>query len=107
MGLIGETPALLLPGDPLACFLAFHLLAAPALRHLTGRPDPAPIQVRLTRKIVSGLGLLEAIPIHLADGHATPLPPLLSAVATATGLAIIPEGSEGYPAGATIAIYPL
>ena len=37
LGTVAGIPALLLPGDPLACATAFALLAAPALRRLGGR----------------------------------------------------------------------
>jgi molybdopterin molybdotransferase len=107
LGTVSGVPALLLPGDPLACATAFALLAAPALRRMGGRPEPAPAAAALTRKIVSGLGQVDAVRVRLADGKATPLGPTLSAAAEADGLVLVPEGSEGYPAGATVAIYPL
>ena len=107
LGTIAGVPAVLLPGDPLACATAFALLAAPALRRLGGRAEPGPAMATLTRKIVSGLGQVDAVRVRLVDGTATPLGPLLSDGAEADGLVLVPEGSEGYPAGATVAIYPL
>ena len=107
LGVIANTPALLLPGDPLACFLTFALLVAPALRRLAGRPDSEPLPALLARKIVSSLGQADIIPVRLRDGVAIPLPPLLSQAAEADGLVLAPEGSEGYPAGAPVAIYAL
>ncbi len=73
LGAVAGIPALLLPGDPLACAAAFALLAAPALRRLGGRPDPAPASATLTRKIASGLGQVDAVPVRLDGGEATPL----------------------------------
>lgn len=104
LGVIGGIPALLLPGDPVACAIAFAVLAAPSLRRLAGRADPAPVTVTLARKIVSGIGQVELVRVRLEGGQATPLPPILCA---AEGLVLVPEGSEGYPAGAAIAMYPL
>ena len=105
LGTVGRVPALLLPGEPLACAIAFALLAAPALRRLGRRPEAAPVTATLTRKIVSGLGQVDAVRVRLAEGQATPLPPTLSMAAD--GLVLAAEGSEGYPAGASVAIYPL
>ena len=111
LGTAGGVPALLLPGDPLACAAAFALLAAPALRRMGGRPEPRPVSAALTRKIASGLGQLDAVRVRLEDGRATPLGPadstMLSAGAGADGLVLVPEGSEGYPAGATVWVHPL
>ena len=105
IGTIGGVPAVLLPGDPLACLIAFTLLAAPALHRLAGRSAPAPVQAKLDRKIVSTLGQVDAVRVRLHDGIATPAAPSLAA--EADGLVLVPEGSEGYPAGAIIAISPL
>jgi molybdopterin molybdotransferase len=111
LGTVGGVPALLLPGDPLACAAAFALLAAPALRRMGGRPEPRPVSAALTRKIASGLGQLDAVRVRLEDGRATPLGPadstMLSAGAGADGFVLVPEGSEGYPAGATVWVRPL
>ncbi len=111
LGSIAGTPALLLPGEPLACATVFALLAAPALRQMGGRPGPAQIQATLTRKISSSLGQLEAIRVRLEGGRATPLGPaegiLLSAGAGADGLVLVPEGSEGYSRGATVWVHTL
>lgn len=107
LGTLSGVPALLLPGDPLACATAFALLAAPALRRLGGRPEPAPVTATLTGKIVSVLGQVDAVWVRVRDGAATPLGPPLSSAAAADGLVLAPEGSEGYPAGACVAIYPL
>lgn len=106
LGLIGATPALLLPGDPLACFIAFTLLAAPALRRMGGVPEPAALTATLGRKIVSSLGRVDAVRVRLEHGVATPTGPS-SLAAKAHGLLLVPEGSEGYPAGAAVAISPL
>ena len=107
LGLARGVPCLLLPGDPLACATVFALLAAPALRRLGARPEPSPVAAVLTRKITSGLGQLEAVRVRVEDGRATPLSTLLSAGAGADGLVLAPEGSEGYPAGATVPVHPL
>jgi molybdopterin molybdotransferase len=107
LGTIGGKTAILLPGDPLACATVFALLAAPALRRMAGRPEPTPLTVTLTRKIASALGQVDAVRVRVEGGRATPLSTLLSAGAGADGLVLAPEGSEGYPAGATVQVLPL
>jgi molybdopterin molybdotransferase len=111
IGTVASAPAILLPGDPLACATSFALLAAPALRRMGGRAEPVPRAATLTRKIASGLGQLDAVRVRVEDGRATPLGPADSALlgegAGADGLVLVPEGSEGYPAGAIVLIYPL
>jgi molybdopterin molybdotransferase len=108
LGSIGGVPALLLPGDPLACATVFAVLAAPALRRLGGRADSSPVQAVLTRKITSGLGEIDAVRVFLCEGRATPVglagSTILSNGAGADGLVLVPEGSEGYPAGATVSV---
>ena len=69
------------------------------------------MQATLTRKIASALGQLDAVRVRLDHGAATPLGPAegigLLTAATADGLVLVPEGSEGYPAGAVVPIYPI
>ncbi len=111
LGTIGGIPALLLPGDPLACATVFALLAAPAFRRMAGRPEPPPVAAALARKVSSALGQIDAIRVRLDGGVATPLGPAeggsLAAALSADGLVLVPEGSEGYPAGATVQVIPL
>lgn len=110
IGLVGGVPGLALPSDPLACAIAFTLLAAPALRRLGGRAEPGSVPARLTRKIASGLGQIDAVPVLLKGGEATPLGPAeggsLHACLVANGLVLAPEGSEGYAAGTMVAVHP-
>lgn len=111
LGILDGVPALYLPGSPLDCATTFALLAAPALRRMAGRSEPHPTQATLTRKITSTLGQLDAIRVRLQAAQATPLGPAehgsLAAGATADGLVLVPEASEGYPPGATVAVLPL
>lgn len=111
LGHLGGTPAIRLPHFPAAQATVFAILVAPILRHLAARPEPAFIEAALTRKITSQLGQLDAVRVRVAAGAATPLGPAdgigLLAATEATGLVLVAEGSEGYPAGATVPIYPL
>lgn len=111
LGLLDGTPAIRLPLHPADAATVFAVLAAPVLRRMGGLAEPLPIRARLTRKIASGLGRMDAIRVHVQDGDAAPLGPAdglgLAIAATATGLVLVPEGSEGYPAGAMVTVIPL
>ncbi len=107
LGHIGPALAVLLPGTPQDCATAFALLVAPLLRHMAGLPGPAPVPAVLARKIASGLGQTEAVRVRLHAGIATPLDGGLAALAPADGLVLVQPGSEGYPAGATVAVHLL
>jgi molybdopterin biosynthesis enzyme len=111
IGLFGGAPAIVLPRHAADAATVFALLAAPVLRRIGGLPEPQPVPGTLTRKITSSLGMLEAVRVRVAGGRATPLGPAegigLLAAAAANGLVLVPEGSEGYPAGAMVPIYPL
>ncbi len=111
IGFIGGTPAILLPGDPLACATAFALLAAPVLRRMAGLPEPEPVPAVLARKIASPLGRCDAIRVRVEQRVATPTGPAefgsLARALAATGLVLAPEGSEGYAQGSTVSVIPL
>ncbi|GAC1342118.1 MAG: molybdopterin molybdotransferase MoeA [Acetobacteraceae bacterium] len=111
LGTVCGGVALLLPGDPLSCATVFALLAAPCLRRMGGRPESAPVAAVLTRKISSGLGQIDAVRVRLEAGRATPLGAAqgvpLAAGAGADGLVLVPDGSEGYPGGATVWVHLL
>ena len=107
----GDLPCLTLPGDPVHCANAFVLVAAPAIRRMAGRPEPAALEAILTRKVSSPLGQSDVIRVDVQDGAATPLGPAetcgLLAASRANALLLIAENSEGYPSGAQIRLTPL
>lgn len=114
MGLVGaQIPAFLLPGTPVACLFAYELLAGRAIRTLAGRDPALPYRsrtMRSSRKIVSSIGVTEICPVRcIEDGRAEPLASFAAAglvsAARADGFVIIPEGSEGFAAGATVTVY--
>ena len=111
LGMIGQTPGVLLPGDPLACATAFALLVAPVLRQMGGLAEPGRVPARLGRKIASSLGRCDAVRVRVVEGVATPIGPAeggsLSLGLAADGLVLAPEGSEGYAAGAIVEVVPL
>lgn len=112
LGESGSRPVLLLPGQPLACLCAYDLIGARLVRRLAGRPSTLPYRrqaLTLGRKVVSRIGRLElarlritadrAEPIAVADDHT------LATATEADGFLLIPEQSEGYPAGSWVDAY--
>jgi molybdopterin molybdotransferase len=117
-GLLGDTPIFGLPGNPVSVMVSFELFARPALRHMMGRRD-------LQRPIVHALAdeplrrspdgkthFVRVVLAHEADGawrvrsaggqgsHQ------LSSMATANGLAIVPDG-DGVAAGGLVRVMQL
>ncbi len=107
-GLLDPTTLLLgLPGNPVSSLVSFELLAAPALRHLMGHPDPYPAQVLAISDADFGAppadgrtgylrvnaefgpdGRLHVRPVTGQDSHQ------LSATAGANALAEVPPGTR-------------
>ncbi|TWA71477.1 molybdopterin molybdotransferase [Azospirillum brasilense] len=112
LGTAGGVPAVLLPGEPMACLAAYELLAGRAVRRLAGRdpalPHPA-VPAVAVRKLVSEIGCTELHRVRwTADGMvepvASPHRPGLSGAVLADGFVLIPAESEGVPAGATVTL---
>jgi molybdopterin molybdotransferase len=114
LGVVEETPVVMLPGYPVACIINAVQFLRPLLQrvgHLPREPNPTR-EARLTRKITSSPGTrtfarvrteesedgLEATPTR-ASGSG-----VLSSVALADGWVVVPEESEGYEAGRTVAV---
>jgi molybdopterin molybdotransferase len=113
MGLAAGVPTFLLPGNPVACLLAYELFAGRAVRRFGGQNPAFPFparQMTTTRKIVSEIGVLELRPIRcpsqdLAEPVAFFAEAGLKAFAQADGFVVVPEGSEGYPRGTIVTVY--
>jgi molybdopterin molybdotransferase len=116
-----------LPGNPVSSFVTFELFVRPVLRRMLGQPGMPGMQGMQGRLIVRGvldepvnkskdrrafirvrLGeeLDEAgrYRAHLAGSQGSHV---LSALAVANGLAVIPEGLPGLPAGAEVEVIRL
>jgi molybdopterin molybdotransferase len=106
-------PVLLLPGAPAACLWAYELLAGRAVRRHAGGDPALPFRRRemtVARKIVSAIGMTEIFPVRcLSEDRVEPIASAaaagIAAAARADGFVIIPEGSEGVPAGAVVAVH--
>jgi molybdopterin molybdotransferase len=93
-----------LPGNPVSCFVSFHLFVAPALRKAMGQETrlfPPSVRARLTAPVRGAAERRVYARVHVAaqDGEliATPLRSQSSGALTsmldANGLAVIPEGA--------------
>jgi len=112
IGRIGNTVVFLLPGEPVACFCAYDLLAGRAIRRMGGRSTVWPYPERrvvLTKKISSELGSTDYCRVRLTPNGAEPVASggnsRLSALAAADGFLLVPEDCEGYPAGAEVTLF--
>jgi len=117
----GGQPVLLfgLPGNPVSGFVTFELFVRPAIRRLAGRRDllrPADRAVleepvsksqgrRAFLRVVSGPRDAQGrVRVRLAGGQGSHV---LSALAAADALAVIPEQHDTLPAGAEVELWPL
>ncbi len=108
----GGPPAFGLPGNPVSSRVSFELFARPALRKLAGRRDvlPEPVRARAAtdmRRRPDGKLQLDRVRLHLEEGEyvceraGVQASNVLSGMAAANGLALIPDG-DGIPAGAPV-----
>jgi molybdopterin molybdotransferase len=102
-------PIILLPGEPFACLVAYDMLAARFVRRLAGA-DPTPYSVaefELSRKIVSGIGSVEIVPVRLTGNQAQPVgaDAGLAGTLQADGFVVVPATSEGYGPGARVRVH--
>ena len=112
LGEAAARPVILLPGAPLACICAYDLVAARALRRMSGRKSALPyrrVTLTLGRKIVSKIGCLDLARLKITGDIADPIATsdgrTLSTTIQADGFLLIPPQSEGYPAGTRVAPY--
>lgn len=112
LGLIDETPLVMLPGYPVSCVVNAHLFVRPAIRTLGGYrelPDPTR-EVELTEKITSTDGrrtitrvtLEQTGDTWLATPTMTSGAGILSSMAQTDAIVVVPESVEGYNKGATV-----
>ena len=112
-GRAGGVPVFLLPGPPADCLWAYELLAGRAIRRWPGAAPSCRMRVetlRVARKIVSEVGMMEVCPVRRrGGGEVEPMPSFaeagLAAAAHADGFVLVPEASEGYPQGAAVTVY--
>lgn len=109
LGRVGSSLTVLLPGNPVSCLCAYDFFAGRALRSMAGLDPGWPfrtVAVPLAKKVVSAIGRVDYCRIRIAEGLAIPLAisgaSILSSTTRADGFLLVPEESEGLPAGATV-----
>lgn len=114
----GRLPVFGLPGNPVSALVAFEVLARPALRRLQGRRAvyTPTVQVRTAERMPSKPGLTQFLRVTLRAGDddfplARRTGPqgsgILTSMASADALLIVPEESAGFDAGALATAIPL
>lgn len=117
VGRVGDVPVFGLPGNPVSAFVSFETFVRPALRVLQGRRDllrPAVTAV-LGGDVTSPAHKRSYLRVRMArDGAqwvATPTGPqgshMISSIATADGLAEVPEGTTAMAAGDQVTVHLL
>jgi molybdopterin molybdotransferase len=114
LGVVEETPVLMLPGYPVACIVNAVQFLRPAMHWVRGTsPPPHPTrQARLDRKIASEPGTRTFARVRTEqEGEELVAEPtrakgsgVLSSVALADGWVVVPEPREGIPEGETVAV---
>jgi molybdopterin molybdotransferase len=113
-GTLGRVPVFGLPGNPVSSRVSFELFARPALRTLAGQQHVLQPVVRAIARTAfarrpDGKLHLDRVRLSLEDGHYVcdragfQASNVLSGMAAASGLALIPDG-DGVAAGAEIEV---
>ncbi|MFO7259899.1 MAG: molybdopterin molybdotransferase MoeA [bacterium] len=117
-GRLGRTPVFGLPGNPVSALVTFEVFVRPALRRMAGRRDvhSRTIRVRLGERVESKAGLVHFLRARLElDGPAGYVARLtgaqgsgiLSSMAEADALLVIPEDVERLAEGEDVVAIPL
>ena len=107
-GFAGERPVLLMPGRIDAALALWLLIGRRLVAKLAGSGvADTPTVMPLKRKATSTIGMTELIPVTCADGMAEPLGSgylPFTALARSDGWIVVPADSEGFAAGAQVAV---
>src|SRR5262249_12198133 len=110
-GEIGAKPVLLVQGRLDAAVAAYLTLGRRVIERLAARRGAGDsVSAPLTRKVSSRLGMAELVPVRRIGDGVEPLATDYlphAALAQADGFILVPADSEGYPAGALVAVRPL
>lgn len=114
LGVVGRTVIIGVPGYPVSAALTGEIFVEPLLARWTGRPslELETVQARLTRKITSPAGDEDYVRVAVGQvGEellAAPLPRgagVISSLARADGLVILPAGEQGLAAGSPVRVH--
>lgn len=117
-GLLGGRPFWGLPGNPVSAMVTFEVFIRPALRKMSGhaRPEPPRVTARARKSISSSVDLTHFYRVTMthSDGR---LPEveltgpqgsgILTSMAAAHGLLIVPEGVAEIESGTLVDVIPL
>ncbi|KTG29029.1 molybdopterin molybdotransferase MoeA [Haloferax profundi] len=114
LGVVEDTPVVMLPGYPVACVVNAFQFLRPVLKavgSLPMRPFPT-VEATLTRKIPSSPGTRTFARVRLDESGDEPTAEptrtsgsgILSSVALADGWVEVPEEKEGYEEGETVSV---
>jgi len=112
MGQLEHRLIFLLPGNPVACLWGYDLFAGRAVRRLGGRTADWPyrqVSAVLACDLVSPVGRLDFVRIHLREGQVEPVPmsgaSVLSSTTRADGFVIISPESPGHAIGTHVDVF--
>ncbi|MCG6988815.1 MAG: molybdopterin molybdotransferase MoeA [Gemmatimonadetes bacterium] len=112
-GRIGTTPAVLLPGNPVAAVVGFDVFVRPLLQLQLGqreeRPNPR-VRGRLRRKIASALNRIDFVRVRMVgEAEVEPVRTggsgVLTSVTAADGFVIVERDDEGLEAGTEVEVF--
>lgn len=108
LGIIDNKPAIGVPGYPISAQLIFNLFACPVICRKLGKTSPQPeyLDCIMSRKLASSGGVDEFVYVNVAQikDHYVAYPlsrgaGISTSLVKADGVAVIPRGIEGLPAG--------
>ena len=95
-----------LPGNPVSAMVTWILFVRPAIAALQGAAPPAPARVTLGEAIARNPARDECVRVRVEDGRAYATGPqgshVLSSMALADGLAVVPRGEGELAEGSTV-----
>jgi len=117
-GMLGETPWFGLSGNPVSAMITFEIFVRPALRRMLGhrKLHRELIQVRLAEPVETGAALTHFLRAIVTRGEVgeyvarlagSQSSAVLTAMARANALLVVPAGSRSNPVGATLSAIPL
>jgi molybdopterin biosynthesis enzyme len=108
-GFVDERPVLLAPGRLDAALAVWLFIGRPLAGKLAGVvADDTPAIVPLRHKVTSTIGITELVPVDIREGMAEPLGAgylSLTSLAHSGGWIAVPAESEGFAAGAEVAVH--
>jgi molybdopterin biosynthesis enzyme len=107
-GFAGSKPVLLVPGRLDAALAIWLMIGRHLVAKLSGcRVEDAPVMLPLNRKVSSTIGLMELMPVRCVGRMAEPLGSgylSFQSLTRSDGWIAVPADSEGYQAGAIVAV---